>query len=715
MTTPTSQELEYLNTHPQQTDLYLSIFEPQVAMICQVTGSYSVANQSINFYNITTGSASNVDDYYFQVALIGTSPNSDDIGRTWVRSISGNTIRFLVSEHIDWASADYVTILKYTEIIPVFPRIIQNPADEEDVIFYKIWDIAYTDQNSILGTFINMGSNYAGFIESNGTGTCYWSASGTSNLLDDALTYSWIFEGATITGSSAHTPGEVAYTNTGDFRAILRVTSNSGRVDTSIRYVSFYDRPGAGDDVPILNWEILDWGGSRDGIGYSCRIKIRENIPKSKIIDGALIVIFGEDWYGTTKHSVSNNAKGRETIKFVGYIDAGTIQYNYIDGYIEFDVVSSTKFMEFCECFSCSIESKTSPAYWYELLNMDIRRATYNYLAWQSSVLLCCDLEFKNFVDQYIQYFDADNTSLYDAINSVVSDARGGKVVSDSLSKIWIEQEPDMVDDAANTFPVTLSISKKDWIGDLIIDERQKQDVSFMEIGGASHDPATNTFSALLSDAPGVAPAYRGKVERIQGLALADQDELNTIAGNKYAYMNSRYPNIELNLRGNYNNLDIAPQEIISMNIASSDTPRNIVFSEKEFVIRSKNISWNSQTKTILNRIAIAELTQGFAGTTVVIPDVPPGDGDDDGGGTYKIPTITVPPIPIPTTPGIIVLDEHILQGTASIFDFLGDNVVASITGSVAYINITGTTSLSIYHNDVFIGFANGLNFLDDA
>jgi len=672
MTTPSSQELEYLNTHPQQTDLYLSIFEPQVAMICQVTGSYSTDNQSIDFYN-STGSASDVGDYYFQVALIGTSSNSDDVGRTWIRSISGNTIRFLESDHINWQSNLYVTILKYTEIIPVYPHQIQNPADEEDVIFYKIWDIAYTDQNSILGTFINMGSNYAGFIENNGTGTCYWSASGTANLLDDALTYSWIFEGATITGSSAHTPGEVAYTNTGDFRAILRVTSNSGRVDTSIRYVSFYDRPGAGDDVPILNWEILDWGGSRDGIGYSCRIKIRENIPKSKIIDGALIVIFGEDWYGTTKHSVSNNAKGRETIKFVGYIDAGTIQYNYIDGYIEFDVVSSTKFMEFCECFSCSIESKTSPAYWYELLNMDIRRATYNYLAWQSSVLLCCDLEFKNFVDQYIQYFDADNTSLYDAINSVVSDARGGKVVSDSLSKIWIEQEPDMVDDAANTFPVTLSISKKDWIGDLIIDERQKQDVSFMEIGGASHDPATNTFSALLSDAPGVAPAYRGKVERIQGLALADQDELNTIAGNKYAYMNSRYPNIELNLRGNYNNLDIAPQEIISMNIASSDTPRNIVFSEKEFVIRSKNISWNSQTKTILNRIAIAELTQGFAGTTVVIPDVPPGDGDDDGGGTYKIPTITVPPIPIPT-----------------IFN-----------------------PLAIYHNNEFVGNAVALNFLD--
>ena len=671
MTTPSSQELEYLNTHPQQTDLYLSIFEPQVAMICQVTGSYSVANQSINFYNITTGSASNVDDYYFQVALIGTSPNSDDIGRTWVRSISGNTIRFLVSEHIDWTSADYVTILKYTEIIPVFPRIIQNPADEEDVIFYKIWDIAYTDQNSILGTFINMGSNYAGFIESNGTGTCYWSASGTANLLDDALTYSWIFEGATITGSSAHTPGEVAYTNTGDFRAILRVTSNSGRVDTSIRYVSFYDRPGAGDDVPILNWEVSEWGGSRDGIGYSTRIKIRENIPETTIIDRALVIIFGEDWYGSTKHSVSNNALGRANIKFVGYINEGTIQYNYADGWVEFEAISSTKLMELCEGFSCSIESKTSPAYWYELLNMNVQRATYHYLAWQSSVLLCCDVEFKNFVDQNTQYFDADRTSLYDAINSVISDRRGGNVVSDSLGKIWIEQEPDVVDDAVNTFPTTLSISKKDWIGTPIIDERQYGEVSWLDMGGIAYDPATNTFSALLSDAPGLRPSYHGKAERIQGFALADQDELNTMAGNKYAFANSKYPSIELNLRGNYNNLDIAPQEIISMNIASGDTPRNIVFSEKEFIIRSKDLSWDAKSKILLTRLTAAEITQGFAGTTVVIPDVPPGDGDDDGGGTYKIPTITVPPMP------------------------------------------TITINLAVYHNDVFVGNATAFNFLD--
>ena len=668
MTVPTTAEQLLLDTHPQRTDLYLSIFEPTICMVCQITGSYDSSTQSIGYINGLSGTSSDVVSGY--VAMIGTSSYDDSLGRTYVRYATATDIRFIESDHIDWASATYVTILKYIDIYPLFPRIIQNPANEEDVIFYKVYDIAYTNQNSILGSFVNMGSNYAGFIESNGTGTCYWTASGTANLLGDNLTYSWMFEGATITGSTLHTPGYVAYTNPGHFTATLKVTSASGRVDSSTRYVSFYDRPGSGNKPPILNFEIADWGGSRDGIGYSCRIRIRENVPKSTIIDNALVVIFGEDWYGTTKQSVSNNALGREGIKFVGYIDASTIQYNYADGWVEFECVSPTKFMELCECFSCSVESKTNPTTWYELLNMDIRRAIYHYLAWQSSVLRCCDVEFKNFTDRYIQYFDADRTSLYEAINSLVSSSRGGKVVSDSLGKIWIEQEPDVLANATTTLPTVLSITKKDWIGQPIIDERQHQETSFIELGGIAYEPVSNTFAALLSDAPGVAPAYRGKADGAQGWALLDQDELNTIVGNKYAFENSRYPNIELNLRGYYNNVDIAPQEKIALTIASGDTPRNIVFSNKAFVIRSKDMSWNSRSKVLLSNISVAELTSGFAGTTIIIPDAPPDDGDD--GGTYDTPPVQTPPLPTPTV-----------------------------------------ISLAIYHNDVFVGNATALNFLD--
>ena len=648
MSVPTASERQLMNTHPQQTDLFLSVYEPNLAMICQVSGSYNVADQTLAYTNVVSGTYANIDDYRFQVALVGTAPNSEDVGRTWVRSATNNTLRFVESDHINWSNGLWITVLEYTEIIPVFPRIIQNPADETDVIFYKIWDIAYDDQNSILGTFPCMGSNYAGFLE-NGSHNVYWTASGTSNLLGDALTYLWEFEGGTPTGSTAHTPGNVSYATPGHYRTTLNITSASGRVDQSTRYVSIYDRPGKGSRTPILNFEMSEFGGSRDSIGYSARIRVRDSVPVTKLRDGALIVIFKDDYYGDTMSSVNNNQLGRSKIFFSGYIETGSIQYNYRDSWVEFSIISPTKIMEMCECFSVSVESKNTPATWYELIDMTVRRAVYHYLAWHSTVLQCCDFIMPD-AERNIQYFDADRTSLYDAINSVIDGSLKGKVVSDRLGTIWAEKEYTVLPSARTAIPAALSITKNDWIGDPIIDERQYNEVSFIEIGGISFNPAANTFGAYLADAPGVSPAYHGSVERIQGLALVDQADLNTLAGNLYANLNARYPSAEFRLRGNFANLDVN-RERMDVTVLPEDTPRGTTFTNEPFSVRSVSWSWDAKTKVLLPTVNLAQIVAGFDGETVIIPAEPPeGGGNEPGepGGVWTVPPIIIPPLPIP-------------------------------------------------------------------
>jgi hypothetical protein len=669
--------------------------------MCEVAGGYDAPTQSIDYSSVSSGSYTNIQEYSYQVALIGTSAGSDDIGRTWVRSASSSSLRFVESDHIDWSSATHITVLKYTEIIPVFPRIIQNPADEEDVIFYKVWDIAYTNQNEILGTFICMGSNYAGFLDAGST-TVYWSASGTTNLIGDSLTHSWIFEGASITGSNAHTPGNVTYTTPGHYRTIYTATSSSGRVDRSIRYVSIYDRPGAGPRTPIMNWEMSELGGSRDGVGYTGRIRIRDGfradspVQPEDYIDGALVVIFKEDWYGSVKQSVSKNAKGRENILFVGYINGGTIQFDYQQGYIEFEVLSPTNLMEITECFSVSVESKPNPTVWYELRDMNVSRAMYHYLAWHSSVLMCCDFETRNLDDRYIQYFDADRTSLYDAINSVVQGALRGRLMSDSLGKLWAEREIAVIDGASSVLPASFTLNKGDWLDSPNIDERSLSEVSFMEWGGIAYNPVSGQSVPLLASAPGTAPGYRGKVERSQGFALSDQTELNTRVGNMYAYMNARYPSMDVKLRGNFPIFDIAPQELVRVNIDATDTPRGISFINKPFAVRGVSMSWTPAQQVLLTNLQLAEVTQGFVGSSIVIPVEPP---DTDDGGSVNQPPITVPPIPTPVTPtssGLIIYDEHSQIGSGILgIDVIGTDVIASVSGTTAYFTHTATSGSS--------------------
>jgi len=671
MTTLNSQEEALLEAPDHRVDLYLSIFEPEIAMKCQVNGSYNTETQTVSYDNVIEGGYGNIKEFDFQVALIGTTEGGDEYGRTWVRSATASEIRFVVSDHIEWADDLYITILKFIEIIPVFPRIIQDPADEENVIFYKFYDVAYTNQNSILGTFVNMGCHYAGFRDpASGLASVYWTASGSYNLLGDNFTCNWSFEGATITGSTSYIPGYINYDTPGFYRTVLEVTSDSGKVDRSIRYVSIYDRPGEGTEIPITQWTLNDLSGNRDSGTYKAGIRIHDIIPRTQIRDGALVVIFADEWYGSKKQSIGGNAENRQTIKFVGYISEGSIRTNFRENYTEFSVLSPTGIMQLAECYSISTISDKNPSVWYELLNTDMKRAVYHYLEWHSTVLKCCDLEYKG-TDRYRKYFESDRESLYAAIDTYVSASRMAKVVSDSQGKIWVEPEMKIIDNAAGNFPIALTIDSNDWIEEPIIDESQTAEVAWIEMGGVKYVPDTDTIFPYLCGAPGRSPRYTGRVDRIQGLALDSQEELNTIAGNVLAWENARYPGLDILLRTNYGNLDIAPQEIIKVTLLVTENNRGISFIQKPFAIRGVTWTYDAAKKSYIPRVDLHEVTQGFDAATIIIPEVPP--TEVPGGGTVDIPPIQVPPIPTP---------------------------------SPQYI--------SIYHNNIFVCYARALNFMDD-
>jgi len=727
MTQLLAAEQALVDTHPQQSDLFLSIYEPQIAMQCRVSGSYNSTNQTVSFTSVSTGSVANITEYLFQVALIGTTEGADDKGRTWVRNATGTSMRFVESDHIDWASGggDYITVLKYGEIISIFPRIIQNPGMPTDVIFYKVWDIAYTNQNANLGSFICMGGHYAGFVGDR----VYYNAGDTVSLDGGVTTFAWEFEGGDVlTGT-----GEdhwVTYNVPGHYRTILTTTAANGTKDISIRYISIYDRPGQGSKTPYKSFEITNWSGSRDSYGYSARIKLFEAIDRTKIKDGALIVIFGEDYYGNTKSDATFGDGGdniyRGNIKLVGYVDGETIQYNYDSGYVEFDVLSPTGIMQKTECFSVSVESKVTPTTWFELKNMNCARALYHYYRWHSTVLLNCDFNF-GADDRYIQYFDADRESLFAAGNTLLEGTLKGSMVCDRLGKIWCESDVSVIDTASFILGTALTISKKDWIDQPTIERRYYNETSFIEMGGISFVPATAVSTALLCGTPGNAPAYHGKVDRIQGLALSSQADLNKMAGNLYAFKNSQYPNVEYKFRSSYWNLDIAPQEQIKITMAAGDSPFNVAWTNKSFAIRSIDRSYVD--RTIIPRVGLVEITQGFPATTIVIPAIPPVINTE--GGTYK----SNPPTRGggTTTSIFSIYDEHIYIGNAKSFDFVGPLVQATMTGTLATITVSITTgslaglfpsgttlgdvglAFPVYHNSVFVGNAQALNFVDNT
>lgn len=638
-------QLARLRQVPHRSDLYLSIYDPTILFQAQVNDvNITKDARTIPYDNVTVGAYTDIfANAQMLVSSSSTFSRTSIIGTVRVRSANASQIVVAENSHIDWRDNLYFRILNYVDVEAIYPRIIQNPSDEENVIFYKDYDIAYTNQNSLLGALTCAGPHRAGFVGEQH----YWSASGTTHVAGHSMTYSWIFEGGTPTGSNAHTPGYVTYNTPGQYKTILAVTGASGTVDTTYRFVSVYDRPELGGSPPIKKWEITSIDGSRSAGGYTATIKIRDAVSINNVQDNALVVIFGEDWYRGTKVSYGGNALHASDIFFVGYILKGSISYNYQDNYVEFNVGSVSEVMKLSEGFSVSCESKTSPTTWFEIKDLTVLRALYHYLRWHSTVLQVADFEYTG-DDRSHQYFDTDRSSLYDAIYSFMFSALIGEVVCDRQGKIWAEISASATHLARTAFPVALDLQKSDWMGTPNIEDRQARETSFIEMGGVVY--ATGTSTALLANAPGDAPAYRGRAESIEGLILTSQTQLNQLVGDVFAFKNSHYPSISLELKGNYSNLDIAPLERVSVTIAASDTPRKITFTDEPYFVDGMSWRYDPRTKVKIPTMQFTQLVNGRAGDTIPVPPIPTGN---------DTPPINTPPI-IPGGGG----------GTASILDY---------------------------------------------
>lgn len=619
-----------LRTHPQSTELSLAIFQPRTVLACSISGSYSRGARTLSYTTVTSGSYLSVEAG--MTLLAGTTPGGRELGKVRVKSITSSTIEVAENSHIKWQNVVYLTILRYWEVWPVFPRIIPDPNNNEDVIFYKDYDIAYSNQNTILGAFPCAGSHRAGYVGDR----FYWSATGTSHLASSALSYNWAFEGGSVTGSTSLTPGWVTYNTAGDYVTRLVVTGANGSVDTTYRYVSIRERPyTSASNQPIKNWSLMGLSGSRGEGGYTATIEItNENIS---INDGDVVVIWADDWYGTDHTSIGGNGENNSSIFFTGHVLDGSIRFNYNTSTVSFQVGSITETMKRSEGFSISVESKASPSKWFELLDMDGQRALYHYLRWHSTVLSLADFQFIG-TDKKIQFFDSDRQSIFDAVDNYMRGTLLGNFSSDRQGKLWATLDPVAYDLPITSFPAIFSMDKQDWIGEPNITEIMVNPVSSIELGGVAYSgTSTGTYSAHIASAPGVTPNVRGSAETVQGLAITGQAQLNLIVGNVYADKVSRYPTIDFGLNGNYRNFDISPIDSVDVNISASDTNRGINLSAPYYV---EAMSWeyNSLNKTLFASTTMKSIVAGTSGQTVTIPDIPDDGGYGDGnfGGGFS-------------------------------------------------------------------------------
>lgn len=657
----TSQELGLLRTQPHLTKLHLSIYKPQATLMAQVNdASIAKGEQQITYDGVLTGTASGADVEPGSTMLVGSSPGANDKGSIYIYypSIGNSFINVGENDHINWEDDDYITCINQFEIVPRYPSY-ELDGDGNLITVKKAWDVEYDAQNTNLGQFICMGQHYANFMDGDPDGDTathdiYFTATGTTNFNGDGMTYEWWFDGATITGSSSETPGWVTWNSPGHYFVRLIVTSSSGEKSRSVRTISLYNRFDQGSNYPIQSWGLDSLSGNRAEGGYRAKIWVKENVED--VVDGAVVVLFYENWYGDTKQNIAHNAENRDHIFFMGYIQGHTIEYDYQTSTVYFEVVSPTEIMKQGEAFSVSLEDSGDPVAsandfggspWFFLDGLSVKTAIWHYLRWHSSVNFTNDVQF-NMNDIGIHYFDADRTSLYDAVQGLMESAVFGRVLCDRQGKIWFERDYEAINNITSSMVTEMTLDGDDWIGTPFINERVVNEYSYIQCGGLSYTRGVEDV-AYLSGAPGDTPAYKGGKLIHEGLAIDSQATLNTLTGNIFAFRNSRFPEVVIPLSGNYSNFDIAPHRLVQLYL--NHTFRNLNWEGKHFCIEEVSWEYNPEVGSLKPTLLVSEATQGFAGDTIPIPEVPPTEGQDV--DPIEIPQIpSLPPFEIPTIDG---------------------------------------------------------------
>lgn len=641
MSVPSAAEQLLLGTRPQQTEIHFDIFNPATVLSATVNDSDAAQGDRVITYDNATGDFNDVKP--------GMTLYADN---EFVRvvGVTATTITVAENDYIVWADDLAFTVRAFYLPWGVLPRI---SIDSNNIVtFFKDFDIEYSNQNSVLDPVVHMGPNAAALLDQNtDEADVFYTSTGSFDPNGSGLsTFSWNFEGAQITGTSAADPGNVTYDTPGDFITTLTVTNDAGKSFTSHRHILIRNssRP---------TWGLNSLEGSRGSGSWQASLWVRNDV--SDVVDGALVVLHTTDFYGTTKQSIGGNAQGRNNTLFVGYIYGESIRYDAVNNIVTFTVFGLGAYLNTLETMSARLENKATATTWNEMTSLNIDRALFGFIRWQTNMMEVADVTYTGNTFP-VQFIDFARGPILASLKNLVMSAIKGLVNSDRQGALYIEEDVQTVEVSSRSIPTTMELSRQFWMNEPEIQHRKRRVQSFLELGGILYSGATGTFAAMLSGAPGITPSYFGSAGREHGLILGPtgQTFLNNFTGNVYALRNNPFPEVTFEMAGSLRVFDIAPQEFTQAILSADDTFSDVVWNPQRLIPLRVEYTYNPETFSLLPTVSFEGETDGPPGETIIIPATPPWDPPE-------LPEIPIQPIPVPVPP---------VAGNASHAFFMTDN-----------------------------------------
>ncbi len=527
-----------------QTRAYLFVHQPTAVFQAQVnmsSATYPVT--SIIYNNVTLGAYTDIKEG--MTITIGTTVGGDDLGRTRIRKAADSTTIYIAQSSQGYRdgevwlqNAAYITVWDEYRVWAKIPRFL------DDGTGYKDYDIAIGDYGTKPPPIANGGAAYAGFIDiSTSVITVNFDASNSVTIAQGASisSYLWDFKDGTITsGSTSSATATVTFP--AGFRYVdLTVTDSNGKTHTT--HIPVY----AANKTTYKPIEGFNCVREHTLDGQILRATVYETLDQDQYPDGALVMLFEDEYYGGAKGSLAG-ASGREQVKFIGWLqqDSADIEGNEVSTAQSIEIVAYDCLQRLYSLpgFPQVLERDSNPKNWMQAANLTVKRYLHYILQWHSTALDVVPISFDGISDTYdVIGLSSNGGNLGEQLSEIAS-AIAHRITCDTNGRLHIAPHPNEQIDADRTSVVIVSLDEGDISNISYEYERQPQlywlNGGAVSTGTEDADSDLKNIKAYFSIAPNQAPS-QGKGEESQMNQLVkSQDELNNRTGLQYANRNRR-------------------------------------------------------------------------------------------------------------------------------------------------------------------------------
>lgn len=606
----TSPELTLFRTAGQFSRFWLAFYKPNTIYTARLA-SVPTSTDMVGQISFSSGVGTLADVKKEMTLWVGSTAGARDLGICRIRkaAIAGTFYIGLTSE-INWQANCYLTVVDAFRIAARVPRMDAGALKMD-------YDISFSDQ-------------YTSFepVPVLGTDAVAWLTGASVNVLFDAgdswvfgstiSTFAWSAPGASASSGMATATPTITYNATGYYTVYCTVTSAAGKSYTGIRHVFVFGSAFMPQAVELTSSP----SGSLDDGGWDYSLKMYASADPTNVIDGCLAVLFGEDWYGSTKQSIGQVAN-RENIICMGYVAGESIDWDPEVSEVEFSIEGAHSWMGEIEIAPIKQTIATNtPSSWDTMPAMTVDRALWHLLHWRSNVTALMDVRLTGDA-RYLPETDSEG-SLWQQVSDIAWSKIFALPFVDRFGRLFVNVDPQLTPLASRTWATVMTIAKQDWKNQIQIKRVTRRPLSMLSISGWISDISGNV-NTVYSLAMGHVHGRYGKPEILDKFLASSQTQFNTLAG-LYVGWKNRELEFEIALGENNRMVDLFPPQYLAISLAAGDTPRGIAYSGK-LIPRTVTLEYDPEAfcfETVL------ECEQETFAALAVDGDVPASSGVED-------------------------------------------------------------------------------------